>query len=224
MAKSASAISIIGGADGPTSVFIAGKGIKDKNIIRRMKNNFRNKQWQRKKRKAERSIVVGAHSLQETIQYTIERYGAVEADCTHQEYKTRRNALRCSLIQREKPELIGAQTPLPPENFDRKNMEELQKWMKEVDRRARSCEQKAASLPEEAFPMEYYLYFIEKGENGHMAIEIETGRRILSISYSGKKEMLQPIVKDIYRYYGVTKEDIATKSDRYKALVMELAM
>ena len=70
-ARSASAVSIIGGADGPTSVFIIGK--KEKNLFRRMKRVFYNGRYRRKKRLAERSIVPVNHTMKEMLQYTKER-------------------------------------------------------------------------------------------------------------------------------------------------------
>ena len=48
MSKAASAVSIIGGADGPTSVFILGKG-REKNIFKRFRIWRQNKKYRRKR-------------------------------------------------------------------------------------------------------------------------------------------------------------------------------
>lgn len=49
MKKSAGAVSIIGGADGPTSVFIAGR--TEKNIFKRFQMYIRNRKYRRKRGK-----------------------------------------------------------------------------------------------------------------------------------------------------------------------------
>lgn len=69
--KSSEAVSIIGGVDGPTSVFIAGKSGK-KPLKARVKGFF----YQCRRRRVEKRIVPGAHSLKEVVDYAKERYGA----------------------------------------------------------------------------------------------------------------------------------------------------
>lgn len=73
--QNAAAIGIIGGADGPTSVFVAGKKVK-------MPLRFRISRLIRKhKRKAaEKKIVANAHTLKELTSYAKITYGATELD------------------------------------------------------------------------------------------------------------------------------------------------
>lgn len=75
--NSSEALSIIGGADGPTSVFIAGKSGK-KPLKVRVKRFF----YTHKRKWVEKRIVPGAHTLQEVVAYAIEKYQAVETTCT----------------------------------------------------------------------------------------------------------------------------------------------
>ena len=65
--KSKNAISIIGGADGPTSIFIAGHSKKQPLKIR-IKNSI----YRYKRKKVEKTIVANPHSLSETVQYAKE--------------------------------------------------------------------------------------------------------------------------------------------------------
>lgn len=62
--KNAISISIIGGADGPTSIFTAGHSKKQPLKIR-IKNSI----YRYKRKKVEKTIVANPHSLSETVQY-----------------------------------------------------------------------------------------------------------------------------------------------------------
>ena len=67
--KSKNGVSIIGGADGPTSVFIAGHS-KNQPLKLRIKNSI----YRYKRKKVEKTIVANPHSLSETVQYAKEKY------------------------------------------------------------------------------------------------------------------------------------------------------
>ena len=61
---------------------------------------------------------------------------------------------------------------------------------------------------------------------GSIQVEIEKVRGLLNVSFSapsGKRGCAQSIMRDIYRYYGVTKKDMEESSDRYLTLVTILA-
>lgn len=49
MGKAAKSTTIIGGADGPTSIFLAGG--KERNIWKRIRNNLRTKKFRRQQKK-----------------------------------------------------------------------------------------------------------------------------------------------------------------------------
>ncbi len=223
MGKTARSISIIGGAEGPTSVWIVGKGRhQDKNPFRRMSNFLRSKRYTRSRRRAEKRIRAGAHTLEETLLYIEEKYGAVQAGSAYPHYEERREQLRCTLLQKEKPELAGTLVPIPPP-ADFEDKDAVREWMRRVDEQAEECLRKAAAVPEEDFPFDYALYLIDQGEAGRIEIETESIRQILSISYAGSKRVLAPVTREIYLYFGVTKEDIQRRSERYTSLVTELA-
>ncbi len=66
-------------------------------------------------------------------------------------------------------------------------------------------------------------FIIDKGEQGRMEIELDTYAQGISVSYSGNKKVMEAILKDIHRFYGVSQADIEHKTDRYKALVAVLS-
>lgn len=102
--KEAAAIGIIGGADGPTAIFMTGPGVKLP-----LKAKIRKRIYQFKRRRSERKITAGTHSLSEVADYAMEHYHAVEADQENDSFITQRNILRESLLYRRK----DAQPDLP---------------------------------------------------------------------------------------------------------------
>lgn len=73
--QNAESIGIIGSADGPTSVFIAGKKAKIPFRIRMKKCIYKYK-----RKRAEKKIVAGVHTLEEVAAYAVNTYGATEVD------------------------------------------------------------------------------------------------------------------------------------------------
>ena len=73
--------------------------------------------------------------------------------------------------------------------------------------------------------MDYHIYEINLPQ-GQIQIDIEKHWECLGCSVTGDPEVmphLMNIVKDIKSYYGVTEEDIRTKSERFQDLVITLA-
>lgn len=97
-----SSIGIIGGADGPTSVFVTGrkKGIP-------IKIRFKNWIYKWKGRQAAKKITAGERTLSEVVTYAVKKYNAVEADITQRKYATQKNCLKESLIRRKITEMIS---------------------------------------------------------------------------------------------------------------------
>ena len=110
--KSKNAISIIGGADGPTSIFIAGHSKKQPLKIR-IKNSI----YRYKRKKVEKTIVANPHSLSETVQYAKEKYGLTETAPGNREYIEQIKCLKESLILQYEPELLGEMKDIPVPDF-----------------------------------------------------------------------------------------------------------
>lgn len=79
--ENAISVSVIGGADGPTSIFVAGTGEK-----RALKARIRDSIYRYKRKRAEKRIVAAPHSLAETVQYAKDKYGLTEAAATDSDY------------------------------------------------------------------------------------------------------------------------------------------
>ena len=83
---SSGTIGIIGGADGPTSIYIGGK---KKRIP--LKSRIRNKIYQLKRKRAEKKITAGARTLEEVVSYAVEKYGAVETEIPWKMYELKKD-------------------------------------------------------------------------------------------------------------------------------------
>lgn len=215
---------VIGGADGPTSIFLAGnfKGHKEKNIIKTIKRKILNKKFNIKRKKAAKLIVPNPHTIEQTIQYIKQHYHAVEADCSYPYFNERKLNMKYLLIRREKPELLGEEKKIaPPKDFN--NIELVKEWQKSIEEWNDECLKKTESISDKVFPTNYHLFLINKKEDGTLEIELDTLYPNISISYSGNKKILEPILKNIYMYYGVSKKDIHYKTERYKTLLSILS-
>ncbi len=216
MNKKASAVTVIGGADGPTSVLILGE---------KQKKTFRQKLWQFRYRIrkyfAEKGIKPESHSIDEVITYLVNECGLTEIDRNILENSEEYSDLRASNVLRFQPDLLGEFTRIePPKN---KEPEIIQEYMKKVDEQR----QLALAVPREVFDIDMHK-FIRKydNENYNMDIIVETRFICIEGNAVGKKPIrdMKKIMKKAYKYYGVTQEDIDNKSERYRELVSNLCM
>mgnify|MGYP000755873698 FL=1 len=211
---STGAVSIIGGADGPTSVFIAGKSQKQPLTLRIKQAIYRHK-----RKEVEKTIVADPHSLVETVQYAKKKYKFTEAAPTDREYLEQRECLKESLILQYKPEVLGEMQDIPAPDYT--DEEAIKKYIEKMEVRREMI----AELPDNIIPMDFHLYRVQVGD-GMFEMGIDYKWDILGISYSGdKKEMkfYEKISKELYRYYGVEEADIKNKTKRYSALVTALS-
>lgn len=219
MKKSKTSCTVIGGADGPTSVFIVGKS--KRKGLQGIKDRARNSLYQKRREKIKAQIIANPHSIEEVISYIQTKYHAVEQSESSSAFKEQRKCCKQNLVQKYQPELIGESFKLePPDIEDEQSVRDFLK-------RADALQEKAANVPEELFPMDYHIYQIKVENLGEIEFEIEMCHDYFSaISSCGRKgnmKKVRRIVKDIYRYYGVSEQDIAENSERYMSLVAELA-
>ena len=149
MGKGAGSVSIIGGADGPTSIFIAGKGGKVK-LTTRIQNYFRKMKRSRMKKR----VTANPHTLEEVVQWLKQEYGAVEVSQQSHNYLEQRNSLKASLIMRHRPDLLGELRNLEPP--DGEDVEALKIFMEQIHERNRM----AAEIADDIFPIDFHIYEI----------------------------------------------------------------
>lgn len=214
--KSAEAVTIIGGADGPTSVFIAGRTQNSKTPI---KQRIRQRIYQRRRKRAAKKICANPHTLQETAAYAVKKYHAVEIPKTKREYLEQYKSLKEGLIIRHRPELLGDMAEIThPEVLNEESAKELYRQMQ-----LRS--ELAAKIPDHEMPMDFHIYEI-RVENGRMEMGIDFTWNIFGLSHSGSKKamkQLNRIARELYLYYGVSGDDIRNKTERYTSLLTALS-
>lgn len=213
--KSSSAVGIIGGADGPTSVFVAGRMGK---LPLRFRIKNRINKW--KSKKAQKRIVAGVHSLVEVVAYADEKYHLTEVTETERKYVEQRKCLKESLISRHKPELLGELAEiLRPDDCTPESVKALQNQFQ-------AHRERAEAVSEEQMPMDFHIYEISLGD-GRLEMEIDYRWNIFGISYSGSKKTMKrmrEVAKELYLYYGVSEEDIRHKSERYHSMLATLSI
>lgn len=212
--KSAGSVSIIGGSDGPTSIFLAGRS--KRSLKQKIKRKFLalRKEW------CALWIKPGAHSMEEVVIYAKERYGFSECSKEDGEYLRQYEDLRCSFILMHQPELLGEYASA----LKLSGAGEIR--LQEFQRQWELQKEKAKEISEEEFAIDFHV--LQKNtDKGRMELILEGRFGSISGSWSsrGRKrdKSFKRIYRDIYRYYGVTKEDIADKTERYQELVRILA-
>ena len=212
--KSKSGVSIIGGADGPTSIFIAGRAQK-----RPLKVRIRSILYRFKRKIAEKKVVAGEHTLDELVQYAKNSYNLIETNSSERKYIEQQNNLKESLILQHKPEILGEMKDIPKPNIY--NEKSIREYLCKIEARREMI----AEMPDNVIPMNFHLYEIRIGDDS-LEMNIDYIWNILAISYSGNKKVMkqfQKISKDLYIFYGVSEDDIKKKTERYLSLVTALS-
>lgn len=212
--KSKSGVSIIGGADGPTSIFIAGRAQK-----RPLKVRIRSILYRFKRKRAEKKVVAGEHTLDELVQYAKNSYNLIETNSSERKYIEQQNNLKESLILQHKPEILGEMKDIPKPNIY--NEKSIREYLYKIEARREMI----AEMPDNVIPMNFHLYEIRIGDDS-LEMNIDSIWNIFAISYSGNKKVMkqfQKISKDLYIFYGVSENDIKKKTERYLSLVTALS-
>jgi len=213
--KNASAVSVIGGADGPTSMFLLKRNSK-----LTLKQKLHKFKYNLKRTHVEKTLKPEAHTLDEVMAYLVKVHGFVELGKDSDEMKEEYSRMRASFLVQHAPELLGEYATLPP--LKSESQEDLLVYVRQSEERI----QKAMEVPTTEFDIDFHKFqisFEDSNDNIHFVIEKRFG--YIGGGASGNKIVIkrfQRLDKEIHRYYGVTEEDIRTKSERYKDVVRAL--
>lgn len=209
------AVSTIEEADGPTSVFLAGNTSGKKSIKECASQCI----YKFRRKRVEKRICAGPHTLNEVAVYAIEKYHAVEIPKTHWRYMEQFKSVKEGLIIAHKPGLLGELGEISwPDAFHEESA-------KEMYRQVKLRSEKAAGIPDSEMPMDFHIYEIRM-KDGWIGLEIDVMWDIFGVSCSWDKKTMkkmQRIVRELYLYYGVSEEDIKNKTKRYLTLVAMLS-
>ncbi len=224
--RAAAAVTVIGGSDGPTSIFLAGKfGGRKGNPLRRFRDQWRGRRMQKRRARVMGALCPKPHTPDELVRYIRRKYHATELAPDSRRAKEGYRSHKCAIAwkeQKDRLEQMGYVSPekKSPANFsDRAAVEEWHRYMREYDAAA-------AGLDDSLVPMDYHIYQIRLAHGGKLEVEMEKIRGMLGVGFCAPKreiKQMKKIRRDIYLYYGVTKEDIENSTDRYLTLVTMLA-
>ena len=203
----------IGKPDGPTSYFILSRDSK-----LTLKQKIQKTRFQLKKKWIEKHISAGGHTMDEVCQYVQEKYGFEEVTGKSVGNQYEYEEMRTSFMITHAPELLGEYAKHP--ELKGHSEEEIRDFMAQVEVR----KEIAKNVPKEKFDIDFHKFEKKIGDTD-MHIIIEKKYNHIGGGASGKKTIKEfhKIYKDVYRYYGVTREDIANKTKRYDMVVRTLA-
>lgn len=206
-------VSIIGGADGPTSIFIVGE--KKQTFPQKIQK----KRFQLRKLWFEKHITAESHSIEDVCKYIKDHYGFKEINPQSEEYQKEYIQMRASFIMQYAPELLGEFAQMP--KLGSHDEIEIKRFMEQIE-----LQQQAANhIPIDCFDIDLHKY---KKESGHMQMHfiVELKYGYIGGGVSGSKsntKQFKKMFRDVYRYYGVTKDDVEHRTKRYDDLIRTLA-
>ena len=127
------------------------------------------------------------------------------------------------MIQHQ-PELLGEYKEMPkPKGRDEESMKRFMESVEEyVDKQQKGAE----AVPKGRFDIELCI-LLKRKKAFESTLILERRYGYISCSGSGDKRTMKEyskINRDIWRYYGVSQQDIDQKTKRYEDLLRELAM
>lgn len=214
--KKASSVSIIGGADGPTSIFLIGEtGVK-----RTLKQKIQQELFTLRKRHIAKSLKADPHTMEQVIEYAKNKWGYTAISKESEEYKMEYAQLRAAFILQYNPELLGKFKDYP--ELEGRDKDSINHFMMLINQRQKAAE----DIPTELFDIDLCIMETHKSEfTSKLVLEKNYGYIGASASGESKKAMKKHhrVFCDVYQYYGVTQTDIDNQTKRYDELLRTLA-
>ena len=200
--------------DGATAYFILNRNKKPT-----LRQRFHKWRYNIRKARAAKRITANPHTMDEVCEYIKAKHGFVEVTQDTKEYQEEYRETRAAFLLINAPELLGELKELP--KLQGRSEEDIKRHIEAIEER----KQVAHQVPKELFDIELHMFKKQVGDN-KFHISIEKRYPYIGGGASGSTRTvhrIDKIIKDIYRYYGVTKEDIESKSKRYEELLRTLA-
>lgn len=216
MKKDTNMLPVSNGGDGPTSVFLLKRNAKPT-----WKQKIQKCKYKIKRTHVEKTLKPESHTLDEVMTYMERVHGLAELAKDSPEVKEEYNQMRAAFMIQYAPDLMGEYAERP------QLMGETQEDIRAHFAQIQLQMQKASEIPTTEFDIDFHKFqksFDDINDNIHIIIEKRFG--YIGGGASGNKKIIkkfQRMYKDIHRYYGVTAEDIRTKSKRYQNVVRALS-
>lgn len=152
--KKASSVSIIGGADGPTSIFLIGEtGVK-----RTLKQKIQQELFTLRKRHIAKSLKADPHTMEQVIEYAKNKWGYTAISKESEEYKMEYAQLRAAFIWQYNPELLGKFKDYP--ELEGRDKDSINHFMMLINQRQKAAE----DIPTELFDIDLCIMETHKSE------------------------------------------------------------
>ena len=211
--KGARSISVIGGADGPTSVFVAGK------VKSRKNGDKKEQERERMLQEIIDRIVPGKRSMEEVCAYLMSELGAEERELEDR----RRECMKYNILCRYFLERL----PPAPEIEGKHTRARVEKWADECRSRVERIQASAENLDLDMDLRLFELPLVVKGEKigcFHVEMEMYTGYLSCDWNYDiGDRNVDQRDIREagerlmagIMRYRGLASEDIENRTPEF---------
>lgn len=191
--KSSSAVSVIGGADGPTSIFFK------KNAKLTLKQKIQREKNKIKRFYVDKTLSCESHSLDEVIEYIVNRYGFAEVDKDAEEFPEEYQQMRASFIIQYAPELLGESTACP--KLKSESPKDVEAYIRQSEERM----QRAMEIPSTEFDIDFHKFKKAFDDiNDTMYIVIEKNMHILAVGLVEIKRWLKTFRVSIKMYTDIT--------------------
>lgn len=190
--KSASAVSVIGGADGTTSIFLRKCKTYSKTENSKSKNKI-------KRFYVDKTLSCESHSLDEVIEYIVNRYRFAEVDKDAEEFPEEYQQMRASFIIQYAPELLGESTACP--KLKSESPKDVEAYIRQSEERM----QRAMEIPSTEFDIDFHKFKKAFDDiNDTMYIVIEKNMHILAVGLVEIKRWLKTFRVSIKMYTDIT--------------------
>lgn len=214
--KSAGSVSVIRGADGPTSVFFIGRNDSKRTLKQKMQRWL----FALRKKRIAKSLQVNPHTMKQVIAYAKRKWGYTDISKNSKEYKMEYIQMRAAFILQYKPELLGELKDYP--KLEGRDENSVNHFMTLINQRQKAAEE----ISTELFDIDLCILEMNKGKfESKLIFEKNYGYIGGSASGDSKRAMKKynRVFRDVYRYYGVTQADIDNQTKRYEAVLSTLA-
>lgn len=158
--------------------------------------------------------------MEQVIEYAKSKWGYTGISKESEEYKTEYNQMRASFIIQYKPGLLGKLKDYP--ELGGQDEESIEHFMMLINQRQKAAE----DIPTELFDIDLHILQVNR-KDFHSTLIFEKNYGYIGGSASGESDKAMKkygrIFRDVYKYYGVTQDDIDNQTKRYEDMLRTLA-
>ena len=214
--KRAASVSIIGGASGPTSIFIAGKKasklgskeLQEKSLQNKFADDFA------------KFIKPGKKSMKELEFYLLAHFHAKEIPLD----EGRRKMIKSNVILNFFPDILETDTFHPGPTPKAKDLIKFEETSRKRFDESQNYPEEKLNLDMHAFQFDFYL---DGQVIGEYNVDLEYNTEYITVEYQLNRPMDDDAVRaayneityDIFRFIGVSREDIHNRTNKFVTLM-----